>query len=100
MDATGYTSSFSGINMMTIGDRRSIERARISKGALLSFAGRPGVFACTVYDITNSGAGIRLHDLRIIPLEFALTLDNFSSLRRCRLIWREGDFSGVAFDPD
>jgi hypothetical protein len=83
--------------MMAMIDRRSVERTRISKGALLFFAGRPGVFSCTVYDVTSSGAGIRLHELKVIPLDFALSFDNFRSLRMCRLIWREGDFSGVAF---
>lgn len=98
MDGTGSTRNPSGMHMMAMNDRRSIERTRISKGALLFFAGRPGVFSCTVYDVTRSGAGVRLHELKIIPLQFALSFDNFRSLRMCRLIWREGDFFGVAFD--
>lgn len=98
MDGTGSTRNPSGTRMMAMNDRRSIERTRISKGALLFFAGRPGVFSCTVYDVTRSGAGVRLHELKIIPLQFALSFDNFRSLRMCRLIWREGDFFGVAFD--
>jgi hypothetical protein len=98
MDATGFIRSLSGAHMMAMNDRRSVERTRISKGALLFFTGSRGVFSCTVYDVTNSGAGIRLHDLTIIPLEFALSFDNFRSLRQCRLIWREGDFFGVAFE--
>ena len=98
MDATGFTRGSSGTHMMAMNDRRSTERTRISKGALLFFAGRSGVFSCTVYDVTNSGAGIRLHDLKIIPLEFALSFDNFRSLRKCRLVWREGDFFGAAFE--
>ena len=29
---------------------------------------------------------------------FDLTFDNFRTIRRCRLIWREGDFLGLAFE--
>jgi hypothetical protein len=84
--------------MMAMYDRRTTERTTIRKGALLFFAGTSSVFSCTVYDVTNSGAGIRLHDVKIIPLELALSFDNFSTLRKCRLVWREGDFFGVAFE--
>jgi hypothetical protein len=47
---------------------------------------------------TNVGAGIRAQDLKILPLSFALSFDNFRTVRMCRLIWRQGDFLGVAFE--
>jgi hypothetical protein len=52
---------------------------------------------CGVRDITNDGAGIRLQDLGVLPLNFELTFGNFHTIRRCRLIWRQGAFAGVAF---
>ena len=79
-------------------DRRSIGRTKISKGALLFFSEKTGVHSCTVRDVTNLGAGVRTQDdLKIVPLDFALSFDNFRTIRMCRLIWRDGDFLGVAF---
>jgi hypothetical protein len=80
-------------------DRRSIGRTKISKAASLFFSEKTGVHSCIVRDITNLGAGIRTEqDLKIVPLDFALSFDNFRTVRMCRLIWRQGDFLGVAFE--
>jgi hypothetical protein len=32
----------------------------------------------------------------MVPLDFDISFDNFRHVRRCRLIWRDGDFVGVA----
>ena len=48
--------------------------------------------------VTNQGAGIALNGLRILLFEFGISFDNFRTMRRCRLIWRDGDFVGVAFE--
>jgi hypothetical protein len=79
-------------------ERRSIGRTKIQKGALLFFGERPGAQACTVRDVTNLGAGIRAPNLQIMPLDFALSFDNFRTVRKCRLIWRQDDFLSVAFE--
>ena len=79
-------------------ERRSIPRTTISKGALLFFDERQGVFTCRVRDITMGGAGIQLHDLNVLPLSFELTFDNFHNIHRCQVIWRQGDFLGVKFE--
>jgi hypothetical protein len=79
-------------------ERRSIGRAKIAKSALLFFVGRIGVRSCGVTDITNVGAGIRTQDLPALPLNFELSFDNFRTVRECRLIWRDGDFVGAAFE--
>jgi hypothetical protein len=79
-------------------ERRSVGRTKILKGALLFFSGNTGVHACTVCDVTNLGAGIRGQGLKVLPLDFALSFDNFRTVRMCQLIWRQGDFLGVAFE--
>ena len=79
-------------------ERRSIGRTRISKGALLFFNAQSGVRSCMVRDVTNVGAGIRTQDLSLVPLNFDLSFDNFRTNRKCRLVWREGDFIGLAFE--
>jgi hypothetical protein len=78
-------------------ERRTIARTTISKNALLFFDQERGVFGCHVRDIAKGGAGIQLHDLDALPLNFELTFDNFLNIRRCQIIWRRGDFVGVRF---
>ena len=78
-------------------ERRSIGRTKIAKSALLFFTGQAGVRSCAVRDMTNIGAGIRIYDLPAVPLNFELSFDNFHTIRKCRLIWRDGDFVGLAF---
>ena len=79
-------------------ERRSIGRTLIDRNALLFFRGQAGVFSCCVRDVTNSGAGVRLQAHHVLPTEFDLSFDNFRTVRKCRLIWRETDFVGAAFE--
>jgi hypothetical protein len=79
-------------------ERRSIGRTYINRNALMFVAGQAGVHSCCVRDATNHGAGIRLNGINVIPLEFDLSFDNFHTIRRCRLIWRDGDWVGVTFE--
>jgi len=81
----------------TMVERRSIGRTTISKSALLFFDARRGISACLVRNITNGGAGIQLRDVNALPPDFELTFDSFRTIRRCRVIWRQGDVVGVAF---
>jgi hypothetical protein len=79
-------------------ERRTIGRTRINRSALLFFHGQADVFPCCVRDATNSGAGIRLERLNVLPVEFYLSFDRFRTARTCRLVWRDGDFLGAAFE--
>jgi hypothetical protein len=83
---------------ITMDDRRSLGRTRIAKAALLFFGGQTGVRSCGVTDITNAGAGIHTQGLAVLPLNFELSFDNFRTIRKCRLIWRDGNFLGVVFE--
>jgi hypothetical protein len=49
--------------------------------------------------MSNSGAGLHLNRLPLLPDEFHLSLDGFQTALVCRLIWRDGDFAGVVFQP-
>jgi hypothetical protein len=79
-------------------ERRAVGRTTINRGVLMYFSGQDGVHACCVCDVTNHGAGLRLNSLNILPSEFGISFDNFRTMRRCRLIWRDGDFIGAAFE--
>jgi hypothetical protein len=78
-------------------ERRTVTRTTISKDALLFFDKARGVLTCRVQDVTNAGAGIELHGLNLLPLDFELSFDKFHTIRECRVVWRQGDFVGVAF---
>jgi hypothetical protein len=79
-------------------ERRAVGRTRINRNALLFFRGQGTVFTCCVRDVTNSGAGIHLEGLNVLPVEFYLSFDRFRTARTCRLIWRDLDFVGAAFE--
>jgi hypothetical protein len=79
-------------------ERRAVDRTTINRDVLMFFAGQQGVRACCVRNVTNHGAGLRLNVLSIVPSEFGISFDNFRTMRRCRLVWRDGDFVGVAFE--
>ena len=40
------------------------------------------------------------HDLSVLPTSFDLTFDIFRTICKRRLIWRRGDFLGVAFENE
>jgi hypothetical protein len=87
--------SNSEILLRNSGERRSIGRTSINRDARILLPGQAGPRSCRVRDVTNVGAAIRLIGLKIVPLDFDLSFDNFRTLRKCRLVWREGDFVGV-----
>jgi hypothetical protein len=77
-------------------ERRAGGRTTINRDVLMFFNGN--VHACCVRDVTNHGAGLRLNGLNIVPSDFGISFDNFRTMRPCRLIWRNGDFVGAAFE--
>jgi hypothetical protein len=91
-------STNEAIEQDDIFERRSMVRTTINRDALLFFSGQPDVFSCCVRDTTNNGASIRLNGLHIVPSKFGVSFDRFRTMRECRMIWRDGDFVGVAFE--
>jgi hypothetical protein len=79
-------------------ERRSGERTVINRDGLLFFRGSSGVHTCCVLNITSDGAGIRLDRLNIVPFDLGVSFDNFRTMRRCRLIWRDGYFIGAKLE--
>jgi hypothetical protein len=79
-------------------ERRALDRTAASKDVLLFFSAQRGVFSCELCDFTDAGARIRLHGLNLLPPTFNLSFDNFRTVRKCRLIWRRGDFVGMDFE--
>jgi hypothetical protein len=79
-------------------ERRSLGRTTINRDALMYFLGQEIVHACCVRNVTNHGAGLRSNGLNLLPFEFGISFDRFRTMRRCRLVWRDGDFVGATFE--
>jgi hypothetical protein len=79
-------------------ERRAVGRTTINRDASMSFLGQETVHACCVRNVTNHGAGLRLNGLNLLPFEFGISFDRFRTMRRCRLVWRDGDFVGATFE--
>ena len=72
-------------------ERRSIERTRIRKDALLFVAGQIIAQPCRVRDISESGVGLHLNGLAILPMTFELSFDGPPpnlEMQACLARWR------------
>ena len=50
------------------------------------------------YDISQTDAKLHADGLGLLPIDFYITLDDFLTIRKCRLAWRYRDDIGVAFE--
>jgi hypothetical protein len=57
-----------------------------------------GVFSCGVWDLSDSGADVRLNCVPLLPIEFDISLDGFRTTL-AGLMWRDSDIAGIAFRP-
>jgi hypothetical protein len=78
-------------------ERRAIGRTKISIQAKILFNRQQKPVICYVHDATNNGARIQANSLRLLPLTFELSFDNFKTARGCRMIWRDANHLGIAF---
>ena len=78
-------------------DRRTIKRTRISRSAKIIVPRRSPVIHCTVQNINNGGACLKLANTFGLPETFDLTFEHGRTRRSCRVVWRTDDKLGVAF---
>jgi hypothetical protein len=65
-----------------------------------AWIGIHGSFAtrqCSVIDLSESGAKIRVDDPAFVRPEFHLKFSRVDPGRRCRIVWRKGSLIGIAF---
>jgi hypothetical protein len=79
-------------------DRRLTDRIRTSETASIQFGKQTGNYSCEVEvnDLASRGAGLYKPGSAILPLTFELAIGNVR--RRCRMVWRNGNFFGVTFE--
>ena len=79
-------------------EKRTTQRTRVLKGAVISFRQLGTTIDCTVRDRSLGGACLTVTSPAGIPNEFELMLDRDKITRHCRVAWRGADRIGVAFE--
>lgn len=77
-------------------ETRIAPRVRVMKAARIEYGGDK--YACTVRDISTTGAALHFSDLIRIPDEFTLVLLDDRLKLPCHVVWRTEYRVGVAFD--
>jgi hypothetical protein len=79
-------------------DRRNVTRTRVSRNAKIIAPRRAQIIHCTVQNITNGGACLKVANTYGMPETFELTFEQGRTRRACRVVWRTNDELGVAFE--
>ena len=79
-------------------DRRRLARHRILKGGLIAVAGHHTAIPCSVRDLTETGARLRLQDCAaLVPDRFELIIEIDGLEAQCQVAWRKGAELGASF---
>ena len=76
-------------------EKRAAQRYRVFKGGTITFE-NSGI-ACTVRNMSDSGAAIDLENPVILPQSFTLSISRDNFVRNCRTVWRNDKRIGLAF---
>jgi hypothetical protein len=76
-------------------ERRN-EARYILRGAHIAFKGHGATIDCTVHNLSNRGACLKVEDSIGIADTFDLVLEN-APVRGCRVTWRKATQIGVEF---
>jgi hypothetical protein len=88
--------SIMGFKKSFIEQRRS-PRANVQFPAWLDIGNGSALRDCTVLDVSEDGARIRVTSPAELPREFYLVLSKKGTRRRSRLTWRSGGEVGVSY---
>ena len=76
-------------------EKRAAQRYRVFKGGTITFE-NSGI-ACTVRNMSDSGAAIDLENPVTLPHSFTLSISRDNFVRNCRTVWRNDKRIGLAF---
>lgn len=76
-------------------EKRAAQRYRVFKGGRITFEDRN--VACTVRNMSVSGAAIDLDGPVALPSSFTLSIERDQFVRNCRAVWRSDKRIGLAF---
>jgi PilZ domain len=77
-------------------EKRTAQRFKVLKGATIAFDGNG--FACTVRNLSSTGAALDLASTVSLPPSFMLLIEADQFIRRCHPVWSNDKRIGVAFD--
>jgi hypothetical protein len=81
-------------------DKRATARRRVLKSGRIVFNHGLSVINCTVRDLSERGARLRLPSSSLhIPNQLNLALSDEINRRTCRVVWRSMHELGVTFEP-
>jgi hypothetical protein len=76
-------------------EKRAAQRYRVFKSGTITFE-NSGI-ACTVRNMSDSGAAIDVENPVILPQSFTLSISRDNFVRHCRTVWRNDKRIGLAF---
>ena len=71
---------------------------RTLKGGLIVFNGGFSSYECTIKNLSDHGALLKLGAIAGVPNHFDLEIEHGQPRIKCTVQWREGEFIGVSFD--
>ena len=80
-------------------DRRTVQRTKVLRSAKIIVPRRSPVIHCTVQNLTDVGACLKVANTFGVPETFDLTFEHGRTRRACRVVWRAETKLGVAFEP-
>ncbi len=81
-------------------DKRKASRRRVLKAAIAAFCDRHCTIACTVRDISQTGARLICDSTLSIPDTFELIVELDGIEADCEVVWRTGNELGVRFQGE
>lgn len=82
---------------MTAEDKRAARRFRVLKDGKIVSTNYSSVVACSVRDISATGARIRCSNQNAVPREFQLLIQSDNWIRPVKVVWRQNDLVGLQF---
>jgi hypothetical protein len=77
-------------------EKRRAARHRTLKTGTIIFNGRFSVLACTIRNLSDTGAGLEMGTTLGVPVQFTLAFDGAE--RPCLVRWRTERRMGVSFE--
>ena len=77
-------------------EHRTVARKRVLKAGTIEFSGE--TIACTVRNISDSGAAIEVTTVLWFPDRFTLAIESDGFSKPCHIVWRKEKRIGVAFE--
>lgn len=83
--------------MALFGKKSRPVRRKVNQDAWMSLEGDFAARKCTVLDISDNGARLKVEDPQFIRSQFQLKFSRTDRGRRCKVAWRKGPLVGVEF---